>query len=188
MGIPFPRYFRNYDAERIDVAARIKGLSVQLLRGSIDPGPGRSLVDIVVISVGQTEIYNLDIISVVRDDDVLGLQVSVDNLLVMHIVESIAGLEDNLAAKVFVEGTPGCYLPQSAPVHPLHFYAAAEFFILLIGYYAADIGMVQPVPYFEFLAQKAFESGVSSILRFQCLIDAELAILAAAVYLAESEY
>lgn len=188
MGIPFPCNLRDDDTERIYVAARIESLSVQLLWGSINPGPGRSLVDVVVIGVRQAEINYLDIVTVVRDDNVLRLQVPVDNLLVMHIVKSVAGLADNLTAKIFVERAFGCNLPESTSVHPLHLYATAKFLILMVSYNTADIGMIQPVSYFEFLAQKAFEPGVSAILRFQCLIDAELAVLAPFVYLTESEY
>jgi len=111
-------------AERVDVGRGVDGLALHLLRGHVsrraDHAPGRGQAVLVVDQLGDAEVEDLGL-AAVGDQDVVGLHVPVDDLVVVRDPDRGQELLDQVDRNVDAEPPvfiqPGAH---RAAVDPLH--------------------------------------------------------------------
>lgn len=119
-------------------------------------------------------------------DDVLRLEVTMDYLLVMHIVEGIAKFSYDLVRQIIIYSSRLDQSLEAASVHPFHHNAAAYIrkreHIIVLAYSV----MSHLEAYLKLFLQEFFVKKIARKLRLQSLEDKESSVSAATVQNIES--
>ena len=118
--------FAYHDSEGPDVASVVYDLSCKKLGRSIYLCSGRGFEGSEGICIRQTEVNDLDVLAVMGDEDVLRLEVSVDDLLAVHVVKCVTDFADDLLGKLSGYSLCGDEFFKGTGVNPLHHNAAAD--------------------------------------------------------------
>ena len=137
-------------------------------------GPGRHLEEGGIVRVGEAEVDELDIVAVVGDEDVGGLDVAMDHLPGMEIAHGVAEFGGDFPEELLVGQGAGKALVQGDAVHPFHFDAMAQERMAPEMPGAADGRVVEAVADFEFLPQKRLIHRVFAVLLLEGLEHDEL--------------
>ena len=129
----FPGHFGVGRTQSVDDATKREYVCVVIhiascdqLRRSIDLRPGGTFQHGMRIRIRQTEVYQLDVVPVVGQHDVGRLQIPVDNLLGVHVSQSVTDLADDLGGQCLADLATGQQGLQRSSVHPLHLNAVAK--------------------------------------------------------------
>ena len=158
------------DAQGIDVGPQVQRLSgLQSLGCQVIACAGRQLQGVVVVAVGQSEVYQLDVVSVVGHQNVFGLEVAVYNLLAMQVAQGTAQFAHEFTRQFRRQFSLFHEFPQGLPVDVLHHDAVAQLGQRLPPQGAAHVRMLQLVADVELLAQGLFVERIAYTGRLESL-------------------
>lgn len=165
----------QHAAKQIDVRALINVLALQLLgRCKV----GREACGVVEArGIAETEVYEADIMTDVCDEDVVGLQVKEENLVLMEIAENGEQLRDELPRMLVVAEI--IWLLMKKLCERLALYIFFDDCWSLVFALQGDISwqcrMVERKPRLKLLAEGYHITRLSSKLRLQPFEEVELA-------------
>ena len=158
------------DTQRVDVIAHVGHGQLCLFGCHVFHGAGRLFQHGMAVGVGQSEVYDLHVVTVMGDHDVGGFQVTVHHLLRMDIGYGLCqfdGYAPSLAdggrlREVFVEGPP--VYPFHDQAHGLSSFRQIH---LLKPHCLHHMGMCQSNPDFKLLAEHLLVERLRSLFGLQ---------------------
>ena len=119
------------------------------------------------------------------DEDVLGLEVAVNNLLAVHVVKGIADFADDLFCERSGDVPCGDKFFEGASVHPFHHDAIAYDRVAYLAEVLADSAVVEGEAYVEVFCQQVFIHQIAAKFFLEGLVDEESSVFADAVQFIE---
>lgn len=142
------------NAESVYVSATVqRHVAGHLLRGGVLVGARRLFQDAVPVGVGQPEIDDFHVVTIVGNQDVVGFQVTMNNLFTVEISHCreylIHDFHPQVPRRVLGQG-----LLERAAIHIFHHDAGPHYRVVFLAEGVRDVGMVQLHPQFELLGQQ----------------------------------
>ena len=149
---------------------------MQQFRRHVTLRPGGNLQQIGIVTVGQAEVYQLHILSIVGDEDVLRLQVAMHNLLAVHVLQRTTQLTHQFARQGPCQFPAVHQLAQGDAVDILQDNAMPQSVHILPTQSAAYVRMVKLIADGKFLLQHLLIESNSGTAGLQSLQQMELSI------------
>ena len=116
----------NHLPQRPDVCPVVDNASGKELWSGETRGSGRTLENRPRACVRETEVDEFEVVPVMGDEYVRGLEIPVDDLFGMEITQSVTELKSDFSRDCPVRSASGEEFCQSDSIHPFHLDAVAE--------------------------------------------------------------
>jgi hypothetical protein len=139
----------------------------------------------MVVGIRQAKVNELHIVPIVRDKDIVGLEVAVYNLFAVIIIhrrqQFLGNLQPCLSGRILLEE----FLERHT-IHILHHNNRTSYRVCFITESSDNIGMIHLHPQFELLDKQTLIHSLLLVLRFQSFQHKPLAVTLGFIQLIET--